>query len=159
MVIFAFSFLAELFNLIFDGKVPLTMLFYFGMHILLFVYLFKNYNKEIRLFFEFPLCVFIMYLVFSFGYWNVNTFYYIAMTAYSLFLCVNLMLSYSINTNVFRGMLLVFIVDTIVVWSMVPPDNENIILLKLIRGICWLPFMAGEFLIADGVIGKDSRTH
>ena len=146
--VLVFAFLAELFNLIFDGQTPLTMLFYFGMHFPLMIYLIRNYDKSTRLFFELPLCVFVMFFVYSFGFWNERPMYYIAMVIYSVLLCVNLTLSYGINTMAFRGMLMVFLVDTIVVWSLVEGGVE------LIRGLCWLPFMAGIWLLAEGAREK-----
>jgi hypothetical protein len=142
--VLVFAFLAELFNLIYDGQTPLTMLFYFGMHFPLMIYLIKNYDKKVKPFFELPVCVFIMFLVYSFGFWNEQPWHYVAIVAYSILLCVNLALSYGLNNTAFRGMLLVFLVDTIVVWSLVEGGAT------LIRGLCWLPFMAGIWLFAEG---------
>jgi hypothetical protein len=98
IAVFVFSFLAELFNLIYNGKSSATMLFYFGMHICLLVYLLRHRGPQIKdLFYELPLCTFILFIVYSWGFWSKNIFVYIAMVCYILLLCVNLTLSYSLN--------------------------------------------------------------
>jgi hypothetical protein len=55
-------------------------------------------------------------------------------------------LSYGLNKKLFKGMLLIFLVDTIVVWSQVKGGAE------LIRAIAWLPFLTGERLLREGAL-------
>jgi hypothetical protein len=146
--VFAFSFLGELLNLIFNGKCDATMLAYFGMHVFLLIYFLLYFrNKKPVLFYELPVCVIIMFLVFSFGFWKQGGIgMYIAMLCYSSLLCINLSLSYDVNRKVFTGMLLLFTVDTIVVWSLVPGGAE------VIRALLWLPFLTGEKLLREGAL-------
>jgi hypothetical protein len=147
VAVFVFSFLAELLNLVFMGKLALTMILYPVMHIVLLVYLVKTLRgREGRKFFELPACVFIMFIVYSWGFWQNSAFTYAAMLVYSILLCTNLTLSYGINKKFFTGMLLVFTVDTIVVWSLVKGNAE------LIRAICWLPFLVGEKRLREGAL-------
>jgi hypothetical protein len=149
LAVFVFSFLAELFNLIYMGKSAVTMLFYFGMHICLLIYLLVYLrNKKAARFYELPLCTLILFVAYSWGYWGQGVPVYLAMVCYSGLLCANLALSYGVNKKVFTGMLLVFLVDTIVVWSLVKGGAE------VIRAICWLPFLAGEKLLAEGAVEK-----
>lgn len=142
---FVFSFLAELFNLIYNGKSEITMLFYFGMHICLLVYfLLYRARKRADIFYELPICTFILFITYSWGFWGQNVPVYLAAVCYSLLLCVNLTLSYSVNKKAFTGMLLIFLVDTIVVWSLIKGGME------VIRAIAWLPFLIGEKLLREG---------
>ncbi|MDR1046647.1 MAG: hypothetical protein LBL64_02655 [Treponema sp.] len=154
MAVFAFSFLAELFNLIYNGKSAITMLFYFGMHACLLVYLlrYRAYQKA-DLFYVFPLCTFILFIAYSWGFWQQHIPAYLAMVLYSLMLCINLTLSYGVNKNTFNGMLMIFLVDTIVVWSLVKGGAEDI------RAISWLPFLIGEKMLREGTFstGMDGR--
>jgi hypothetical protein len=151
MAVFAFSFLAELFNLIYNGKSAITMLFYFGMHICFFVYLLRDKSRQkADMFYALPLCTFILFIAYSWGFWQQNILVYLAMAFYSLILCTNLTLSYGVNKKIFTGMLLVFLVDTIVVWSLVKGGVEDI------RAISWLPFLIGEKLLKEGAISTRS---
>jgi hypothetical protein len=152
MIVFAFSFLAELFNLIYNGKSAVTMLFYFGMHICLFVYLLRySTRQKADLSCVLPLCTFILFIAYSWGFWQQNNILvYLAMTFYSLLLCANLTLSYGVNKKIFTGMLLIFLVDTIVVWSLVKGGAEDI------RAIAWLPFLLGEKLLKEGALSTHS---
>jgi hypothetical protein len=145
IAVFVFSFLAELLNLIFMGKLALTMICYPVMHIVLLVYLVRKLRgTEAERFYELPICVLIMFIVYSWGFWQSSAFTYAAMLIYSILLCSNLTLSYGVNKKFFTGMLLVFMVDTIVVWSLVKGGAE------VIRAICWLPFMVGELRLREG---------
>jgi hypothetical protein len=147
LAVFVFSFLAELFNLIYNGKSDITMLFYVGMHVCFLIYLLMSVgHKKGELFYELSICTFILFLVYAWGYWQNSLFNYIAMVCYSGLLCANLALSYGAGKKVFTGMLLIFLVDTIVVWSLVKGGAE------LIRGIAWLPFLVGEKLIREGIV-------
>jgi hypothetical protein len=147
LAVFVFSFLAELLNLIYNGKSDITMLFYFGMHACFLVYLLLyQRNKKRTLLFELSICTFILFLVYAWGFWQQGLPQYLAMVFYSGLLCANLALSYGVNRKVFTGTLLVFLVDTIVVWSLVKGGAQ------LIRGISWLPFLVGEKLIREGIL-------
>jgi hypothetical protein len=149
VAVFVFSLLAELLNLVFMGKLALTMILYPVMHIVLLVYLVKTlWGKKASKFFELPFCVFVMFVVYSWGFWQSSAFTYAAMLVYSILLCTNLTLSYGLNKRFFTGMLLVFMVDTIVVWSLVKGGGE------VIRALCWLPFMAGEKCMREGALSK-----
>jgi ABC-type proline/glycine betaine transport system permease subunit len=152
IAVFAFSFFAELFNLIYNGKSAMTMLFYFGMHTCLLIYfLIHGAHKKVRLFFELPICTLILFMVYSWGFWRQGgAFVYLAMICYSLLLCVNLTLSCGVNKKTFTGMLLLFLVDTIVVWSLVKGGAE------VIRAISWLPFLVGEKCLREGMILAES---
>lgn len=153
-LVFIFSLVAETLNLIYDGKNDLTMLAYLGMHIALLIYFLLYFrDKKAVLFYEVPLCVFIMFMVFSFGFWQQRGVgIYLAMVIYSALLCINLTLSYGVNRKVFTGVLLLFTVDTIVVWSLVPGGME------VVRALLWLPFLTGEFVLRKGALTVNSES-
>jgi hypothetical protein len=145
LAVFAFSFLAELFNLIYNGKSDVTMLFYFGMHICLLVcFLRYGAHKKGNIFYELPVCTFILFITYGWGFGRQDVPVYLVMVYYSLLLCANLALSYGVNKKAFTGMLLIFLVDTIVVRSLIRGVTE------VIRAIAWLPFLAGEKLLREG---------
>ena len=162
-IAFLFSFVAEVLNTIcvikYGHTISVTMICYPGMHIFIltyFIFLFRN-EKKIP-FYEFPLSVFIIFLAFGFLYWQqMNIQVFSVLVFYSALLCINLALSYNVSRNVFSGILMLFMVDTIVIWSLIPVIAVDEWMTGL-RAFLWLPFLTGELLLRKGLVAINSKS-